>query len=233
MPPEQVTTPAPAATTNTNSQASTPATSSNPATPPAAAPAAAPAAKPDEPATFLDDGNVTPPVEETSFAAAEQVDEVEYELELAEDSLVPDADFDALVAEAKEKGLSKEEAEARLKLLDSGFKKGKDAFLQAESKRLLSELTQDEMFNTPEKQKAAKANIDRVYAAYKDPDFMKFVKGNPTVGNNKHFVKFLAKLGASLGDQATPPANSSGNPATPQKNEGQDVLKTLYPKQFE
>lgn len=189
-----------------------------------------------EPESFLADPPAPaaePKKEETpaSFSAPSEVEEIEYELELADDSLVPDEEFEALAAEAKEKGLTKEEAEARLKLLDSAYKNAKDTFVKSEGKRLMDELLSDPDFNTPEKQKEAKANIDRVYAAYKDPDFMKFVKGNPMVGNNKHFVKFLAKLGASLAPEGAPKGDGS-TPATPPKQTGEATYQDLYPSMF-
>lgn len=228
------------ATQQKPAQTNTPAQSTSPATsePAAAAPAATPAtpAKPAEAENFLNEpaAPAKPAEGDPSFAAAADVEEVEYELELPEDSLVPDEEFDAIVNEAKEKGLSKDEADARLKLLDKGYKNGKDAFLKAEGKRLLNDLLQDEMFNTKEKQTAAKANIDQVYAAYKDPDFMKFVKENPTVGNNKHFVKFMAKLGESLKPAGDPPGGTGGTPPTPPKKESNGLqLQDMYPSQFE
>lgn len=201
---------------------STPNASSNP---PAAAAPATPAD------SFLADppAAAAPPADASFAAASDDVEEIEYELELADDSIVPDEDFEELVKEAKEKGLSKEEASARLALMDKAFKKAKDSYIASEGKRLLGELLQDEMFNTPEKQKAAKAHIDQVYAAYKDPDFMKFVKGNPTVGSNKHFVKFLVELGKSVRAESQPPGQgNSGNPSTPAKKEGTTALD-LYP----
>lgn len=203
---------------------------------PAATPSSTPSSEPTtlETDSFLaDEPVVTEPVlEDGTFSAPTDVEEIEYDLELAEDSLVPEDEFDALVEEAKTKGLSKDEAEARLKLLDSAYTKSKDVFMKSESKRLMQELVSDPEFNTPEKQKEAKKNIDAVYAAYKDPDFMKFVKGNPLVGNNKHFVKFMAKLGQSLAQEGAPKGDGSTPPTPPQKAEGLTALD-LYPSMRE
>lgn len=167
--------------------------------------------------------------EEENFAAPEETEALEYELELPDDSLVPDEEFDKLVEDAQKEGLTKEEAEARLKLLDSAYVRAKDEYIRKTAKEYRDELFSDPEFDTDAKRKQAKADIELVYQTYKDPEFIKFMKSNPLIGNNKHIVKFLANLGRSIRPEGAPKGADA-----PAKVEAQaHPLATLYPHFFD
>jgi len=177
----------------------------------------------------MSDEPVETPAPAEPFAGDTGVEANEYTLELEEDSLVPDEDFDALVAEAQAKGLSKDEAQARLSLLDKAFGKAKNTYISNEGKRLIEDLVKDPYFDTKEKQKQAKEDIARVYENYKDPELVKEMKSNPLLGNNKHIVKLLATLGASMRPVTSAP-QGQGAPAS--ATEEKTGLEKAYPEFF-
>lgn len=158
------------------------------------------------------------------------VEVVDYELELPEDSKIPEEEFDALVELAKEQGLTKEEAEARLAIMEKSYSSAEDLYVKARADKLKQELFQDEYFNTPEKRKEAQEDIARALKEYKNPELVKLVKEDPFIRNNKEIMRLLVDMGRSLRPEKAPAGNQEG--VNTGGDDSNSILKQYYPSMF-
>lgn len=158
------------------------------------------------------------------------VEVVNYELELPEDSKIPEEEFDALVELAKEQGLTKEEAEARLSIMEKSYSSAEDLYVKTRAEKLKQELFQDEYFNTPEKRKESQEDIARALKEYKNPELVKLVKEDPFVRNNKTIMKLLVDMGRSLRPEKAPAGNQEG--VNTGEDDNNSILKQYYPSMF-
>lgn len=163
---------------------------------------------------------------------ADAVEEVEeYELSRTENTKLSDEDFEAFVAEAEEKGYSKEMAEAILKAKEDAADKYSDKFKDHSLSELKTSthaaLMKDEMFNTPEKYAASIEDAKIVLSHFGDAELAEALK-NPVIGSNPAVFKFMlriAKVMKSEGAEGTIKGDSKAMSGVTPKS----FLDSFYP----
>jgi hypothetical protein len=156
-----------------------------------------------------------------------------YELELSEDSPLSDEDFDAIVAEANEFKLTKEQAESRIKQAESLYTKGQqDAYKPRMEyyKNQVDLFNKDPDFNGDNKA-AAYLSIKKAVDKFGDPELLAQLS-SPEIGNNYALAKFLKKIGDSVGVD-NPAHQGKGVAGAPAEIDPyQQSLRNLYPDFF-
>lgn len=160
------------------------------------------------------------------------VENIEYDLELGEESKIPEEEFDALVEEAKAQGLTKEEAEARLALMEKSYSSAEDLYVKTRSQQMKEELFQDEYFNSKEKRTESQEDIARALKEYKSPELVKLVKEDPFFRNNKTLMRLLVDMGRSLRPETLPSGRQEAAPKS-EGNSASDMMRQYYPTMFE
>lgn len=165
------------------------------------------------------------------FSAGIDIETPEYELELSEESNIPEEAFDALVEEARSQGLTKEEALSRMASLEKAYASAEDEFIKKRTNQMKEELYKHEYFDTPEKRKIAQEDIARALKEYKSPELAKLVKEDKFFKHNPTLMKLLVDMGKSLRTDTVPLGNPEG--AKSQGGNSQEqYFKEYYPTMF-
>lgn len=161
-----------------------------------------------------------PSTEDTSSTAeAESQAQAEIKLALPEGSLLNDSDLEALLAEAKDRGLSQAEAEASLKqkadFANSIAERAQEAFAQQAAD------WRKELENDPELGRAnlpkTNAAIERVMREFAPPELVEALNDSG-YGNFPPLVKMIAAIGARMAEDST----GQGDQAPATKSPGED-----------
>jgi hypothetical protein len=148
---------------------------------------------------------VDAPIPEPTVPAA-KVDEPaivpdEYELELAADSVLSEADLEEIAVEAERLGLGKEDAQKFLTMRENAFKAGQskyEAIAQEALKKEYETISKDPMYLGEEKIKT-QAYHHAVLKEFGNDEFNALMN-DPKWGNNIILAKFLRKVGEALPD---------------------------------
>jgi len=217
-------------TSTTSSEVVTPTTTTGPSTEvtsPATTPisdAIVPVADPD--VAPVAEATSTPPVVEDPISE-------DYDLELADDSPLSQADLDAVAQEASDRGLNLEEANKLIAQREGFYKSGSESVQAANNARLNED---NRKFNldpefSGEKRVESFALIKKAADTFGDADLIEALR-DPYIGNNLPLAKFLAKVGAAMGNDPIVTGREAFKVDTGLTPE-QTRLRNAYPEHFE
>lgn len=146
---------------------------------------------------------VVPPVVEAPAATAVETEEG-FEITLAPDSPLTDADLDDIFALAEKRNLDKDETMALIKNKEDFLNRGRNSVMEQAQKVLKQQedaYLADPLFSTKAARTANEAKIDLALSKFGSEDFKKeFLGGH--MKNNLQLAKFLHKIGEVMeGDE--------------------------------
>lgn len=171
--------------------------------------------KPDTPETVITD--TKPPKEPAKDQAkpAGEATPVEYDLKLPENSPLTTEDLAALSKEAKDKGLTKEQAEARLKTENdvavrtaTRVQQNQEAAVKAEQSKWIDMVKADPEIGG-DKFKETAVLASRAYNKLASPA-MKEIVNKAGFGNHPEFVRMMAKAGRMMAEDTVIAGRSGG-----------------------
>lgn len=166
--------------------------------------------------------------EEPVVEESGEVEEHEYELELAEDSPLSDDDLEAIAVRAENLNLSEEEAKDLIANEESrysqGYSKHQDA-LKKYSDDMRSELLADAAFNTDAARTESLEKINNVLDTFGSEDLSKFMKTN--AGNNLSLAKFFLSISDAMGSD-TVEGKGKNQIQTAQKSRAEQMYPDLF-----
>ena len=173
------------------------------------------------------------PVPPADPAPADPAPAEDYDLELAEDSPLSQADLDDIAGIASERNLNQEQANQIIKEREDFFNKGYSAINaqnQARHTANAAALNADPAFSGDMRVESF-SDINRAAQTFGDDNLVAALK-DPNIGNNIHLAKFLAKIGSALKDNGIEGLNNGGGNSQPVNAESLR-LQRLYPSFFE
>ena len=157
---------------------------------------------PKEPEKVVEAAKTAEPAKAAEPAkSAEPAKEVIYSLKAPEGSKLGKEDVDRISAQAKEKGLSNDQAQMLLDAEDRGHRNSSDREfkrIQAESKKWAEDLKADKEIGGADLDKNVE-NASRVVKKYADKEFVDFLNSSG-LGNHPMLVRMFAKLGKAFGE---------------------------------
>lgn len=130
----------------------------------------------------------------------DEVEALEYELSLEEDSILGEDDLTNIIKYAEEAGLTEEQAKSLIKNTElsnaQGFNRYK-AEVAASRKAAVEETKADPLFNTKEAMQESFGVIKRVTDKFQSEELAKFLKSD--AGNNLGLLKMLHTIGLEMG----------------------------------
>lgn len=158
-----------------------------------------------------------------------KTEDAEYELEVAEDSVLTQEDLEEIVKIAEEQNLNKVQAENLIKqreqLLKKGYSKA-EAKIQEEYKKAQSELMAHPEF-TGEKKVKSFESINRAVSMFGDDQLIAALN-RPDIGNNLALALFLKKIGDMVAPDSIEGKGSQLGAGANEANK-EAALKKLYP----
>jgi hypothetical protein len=212
------------ATVPTPAAAVTPAVTPAQTVPTPATPPAVPAAE-SKPATLL--GDLKPA---DVKAEPQKPAEIKYELKAPEKSLLPATHAEKIVALAKERGFSNEQAQAVYEAESAHFKEYVDTAVQAEQKKVAGwkdDLMKDPSFSG-DKLAEYNTGATELINKYGDPELMKLLQ-DTGFAYHKSVARFLQKVhNASKPDKVVAPGAPAAKPGE-RDNSFDAVAARMFP----
>lgn len=156
----------------------------------------------------------TEPVKDQAKPAGETAP-VEYDLKLPENSALTKEDLDALSKQAKEQGLTKEQAEARLKTENDVAVRTMTRFQQQQATTVKTEQAKwvDLIKNDSElggdKYNQTVAEASRAFKATASPELQKIIRDSG-LGNHPEYVRQMARIGRMMAEDTVIVGRSGG-----------------------
>lgn len=171
--------------------------------------------KPDAPEPVITETKPpTEPVKDQAKPAGEAAP-VEYDLKLPENSALTKEDLDALSKQAKEQGLTKEQAEARLKAENdvavrtvARAKQQQESLVKTEQSKWPEMIKADSELGG-EKYNETVALASRAFKATASPELQKIIRDSG-LGNHPEYVRQMARIGRMMAEDTVIAGRSGG-----------------------
>ena len=158
-----------------------------------------------------------PPTEKATEPAkpAAEAKPVEYDLKLPENSPLTKEDLDARAKSAKERGLTKEQAEAELKTENDVAVRTMARFQEQQNQTVKAEQVKwvDSIKNDPElggdRYNQTVAEASRAFKATASPELQEIIRKSG-LGNHPEYVRQMAKIGRMMAEDTVVPGRSGG-----------------------
>lgn len=161
-------------------------------------------------------------------------EDLEYELELSEDSPLSQEELDAIAEYATEKGLNKEQADQIIKNREALVSQGMtlaEQKLQQRYQELHDNFNKDPEFSG-EKREENFAAIQKAVQKFGDEQMMEALK-DPIIGNNVALGKFLANIGKMISDENFEGMKPGDGVDTSDNGSRESRMKRMYPEHFQ